>query len=139
MWIGSLIVKFFTRRFFGIFCAEPIRPFYQAFPVDLGPTLQLVLWADVLQFEDADWQKALADFSNMDVEVPATVTVEGRELRHVGVSFRGASSYFTVPAGRKRSLKVSVDDVHEDQRLLGARSLNLLNAHVDPSNLRSVL
>ena len=92
-----------------------------------------------LQFEDADWEKALADFNNTDVDVPATVTVDGKELRHVGVSFRGASSYFTVPAGRKRSLNLSVDNVHEDQRLLGARSLNLLNAHVDPSNLRSVL
>ncbi len=92
-----------------------------------------------LQFEDADWEKALADFSNTDVDVPATVMVDGKELRHVGVAFRGASSYFTVPAGRKRSLNLSVDNVHEDQRLLGARSLNLLNAHVDPSNLRSVL
>lgn len=92
-----------------------------------------------LTFEDADWEKALADFNNTDVEIPADVLVDGNPLRHVGVSFRGASSYFTVPEGRKRSLNLSVDSVHADQKLLGFRSLNLLNAHVDPSFLRSVL
>lgn len=92
-----------------------------------------------LDFEDTDWEKALSDFNNTDVEVPATVRVDGKTLQHVGVSFRGASSYFTVPEGRKRSLNLSVDMVHPEQSLLGARTLNLLNAHVDPSNLRSVL
>ncbi len=92
-----------------------------------------------LQFEDTDWEKQLSQFNNTDVEVPAQVTVDGKQLRHVGVSFRGASSYFTVPEGRKHSLSLSVDMVHEDQKLLGFKTLNLLNAHVDPSSLRTVL
>lgn len=92
-----------------------------------------------LQFEGSDWEKELSDFNNSDVEVPATLTVDGRTYKDVGVHFRGASSYFTVGEGRKRSLNLSLDDVHKDQRLHGVRTLNLLNSHTDPTFLRSVL
>lgn len=91
------------------------------------------------EFENADWEAELADFYNTDVEVPATLTVDGRVFKDVGVRFRGNSSYFVVPAGRKRSFNVSLDFVHEDQRLGGYRTFNLLNAAEDPSFLRSVL
>ncbi len=92
-----------------------------------------------LQFENADWEKELADFNNTDVEVPATLTVDGKTYREVGVHFRGASSYFTVAEGRKRSLNVSLDFAHKDQSLGGNKTLNLLNSHEDPSFLRTVL
>lgn len=92
-----------------------------------------------LQFENADWEKELAEFYHTDVEVPATLTVDGKTYKNVGVHFRGASSFFTVGEGRKRSLNLSMDFVNEDQRLHGYRTLNLLNSHVDPTFLRSVL
>jgi spore coat protein CotH len=41
--------------------------------------------------------------------------------------------------GRKRSLTLSLDFVHSDQRLLGYRKLDLLNSHEDPTFLRPVL
>ena len=41
----------------------------------------------------------LATFYNTDVDVPATVTVDGTRYRDVGVHFRGISSFFLVPAG----------------------------------------
>ena len=44
-----------------------------------------------------------------------------------------------VPEGSKRSLNLSIDYVHETQRLLGYRTLNLLNANGDPTFLRPVL
>jgi hypothetical protein len=44
-----------------------------------------------------------------------------------------------VGEGRKRSLNLSLDFAHKDQRLLGHRTVNLLNAHRDPTFLRSVL
>jgi len=44
-----------------------------------------------------------------------------------------------VSEGRKRSLNVSVDFADEEQRLYGYRTLNLLNAHEDPTFLRTVL
>ena len=92
-----------------------------------------------LQFESADWEKELSDFRNSDVEVPAKLTVDGKTYENVGVHFRGMSSLMGVPEGRKRSLNLSMDFVHEDQNLLGYRTLNLLNAHEDPSYLRAIL
>jgi hypothetical protein len=109
--------------------AYPDAPLYDPF------TLRTLF----LDFENDDWEQELADFNNTDVEVPATLTVDGRTLREVGVHFRGASSYFMVGEGRKRSLNLSLDFVHRDQQLGGYRTLNLLNSHGDPSYLRTVL
>ena len=92
-----------------------------------------------LTFESADWEKELEDFNNTDVEIPATLVVDGRTYRDIGVHFRGASSFMMVPAGSKRSLNLSLDFVHPDQTLLGHRTLNLLNANDDPSFLHSAL
>lgn len=92
-----------------------------------------------LEFENAEWEKELAEFYHTDVEVPAKLSVDGKNYPDVGVHFRGASSFFTVGAGRKRSLNLSLDFVHDEQRLLGYRTLNLLNSHDDPTFLRSIL
>jgi hypothetical protein len=92
-----------------------------------------------LQFESADWEQELEDFHGTDVEVPATLTVDGQTYRDVGVHFRGASSFMMVQQGAKRPLNLSIDDVHEKQRLGGFRTLNLLNANSDPTFLRGVL
>ncbi len=92
-----------------------------------------------LEFENADWEKELADFYRTDVEVPAKLTVDGKAYPNVGVHFRGMSSYMMVPEGRKRSLNLSIDFVHKNQRLNGYRTLNLLNSNGDPTFLRAVL
>jgi spore coat protein CotH len=92
-----------------------------------------------LQFDNADWEEELADFYNSDVEVPATVVVDGRMYRDVGVHFRGMSSFMMVPEGSKRSLNLSFDYVHEDQRILGHRTMNLLNVNGDPTFVRPLL
>ena len=84
-------------------------------------------------------EEELADFHGTDVEVPATLTVDGKRYLHVGVRFRGASSYFGVPAGYKRSLNLSLDLADRSQRLYGYKTLNLLNGHDDPSFLHAVL
>lgn len=98
-----------------------------------------VLRTFFLEFENADWEQELADFKNSDVEVPATVTVDGKEYREVGVHFRGNTSFMFTGEGRKRPLNLSFDFVHKDQNLGGQRTLNLLNAHEDPSFLRALL
>lgn len=92
-----------------------------------------------LQFEAADWEQELAAFNNTDVEVPATATVDGKVYKDVGVHFRGMSSYFMVPEGRKRSLNLSFDFGDGEQALGGYKTLNLLNGAGDPSFLRAVL
>ena len=100
------------------------------------PTILRTLFLD---FEDADWEAEMADFYRTDVEVPATLTVDGKRYPDVGVHFRGMSSYFAVREGRKRSLNVSVDFVDPKQRLEGYKTLNLLNSHEDPTFLHTVL
>jgi hypothetical protein len=91
------------------------------------------------EFENKDWEKELSDFYHTDVEVPAKLIVDGKAYQDVGVHFRGASSFFTVGEGRKRSLNLAIDFANDNQRLYGHRTLNLLNSHVDPTYLRSVL
>ena len=91
------------------------------------------------EFEDSDWEKEMAEFYHSDADVPAKLTVDGKTYKDVGVHFRGASSFFTVAEGRKRSLSVSMNEGNGDQRLGGYRTLNLLNSHEDPSYLRSIL
>ena len=92
-----------------------------------------------LDFEDAGWEKEMADFYRTDVEVPATLTVDGKKYPNVGVHFRGMSSFFGVREGSKRSLNVSLDFVDPKQRLYGYKTLNLLNSHEDPTFLHTVL
>ena len=91
-----------------------------------------------IEFENPAWESELVAFNNTDVDVPATVTVDGRVYRDVGVHFRGNSS-FGVGNGYKRSLNLSFDFVHEDQAIGGYRTLNFLNANQDPTLMRTVL
>ncbi len=92
-----------------------------------------------LEFENADWEAELQDFHGTDVEVPATLIVDGKRFPNVGVHFRGMSSYMAVPAGHKRSLNLSLDLVDKKQRVYGYKTLNLLNGHDDPSLMSTVM
>jgi hypothetical protein len=70
-----------------------------------------------IDFTATDWERELADFYDTDVDVPTTVTVDGRAYPNVGVHFRGMSSFMMVPAGSKRSLNLSFDFADNDQRV----------------------
>lgn len=98
-----------------------------------------VLRTIFIDFDSAEWEAEMADFHNTDVEMPATLTVDGKTYPNVGMHFRGASSYGMVRAGSKRSLNVSLDMADKNQRLYGYKTLNLLNSHEDPSFLHTVL
>ena len=63
----------------------------------------LVSFRVFLEFDNQDWEAELQDFHGTDVEVPATLTMDGKKYPNVGVHFRGMSSYMGVPAGSKRS------------------------------------
>jgi spore coat protein CotH len=98
-----------------------------------------VLRTIFLQFEDAEWERELMAFNNTDIEVAATLTVDGKKYQDVGTHFRGMSSFFGVPIGLKHSINLSVDWVHDAQAIEGYRTLNLLNSHEDPTYLRTVV
>ncbi len=107
---------------------------------DAGLYDQTVLRTLFLEFENKkDWEKELATFKPTDIEIPAKLTVDGKEYPNVGVSFRGASSFFMIAEGSKRSLNLSMDFMNEDQKLYGYKSLNLLNCNGDPSMMSSIL
>ena len=91
-----------------------------------------------LEFERSDWEQELEAFWHTDVEVPATLTVDGKRYEKIGVSFRGNNSFTAVPSGLKRPLSLTID-FGRKQDLLGHTSINLLNANQDPTFLRSVL
>ena len=78
-------------------------------------------------------------FKETDIEVPATLIVDGKTYKEVGVKFRGSSSFMMVPEGLKHSINVSMDAFTKDQSILGFDSLNLLSSHADPTFLRGVL
>jgi hypothetical protein len=124
---------------------EPPKPGRRLSPADVKsfPNAPLydpeTLRTYFLEFENTDWERELSDFHNTDVEVPARLTVDGKTYQDVGVHFRGMSSYGMVSEGHKRSLNLRLDFAHKDQQIGGYRTLNLLNAHEDPTFLRPVL
>ena len=92
-----------------------------------------------LDFENKDWEEELADFHNTDVEVPATLTVDGKNTPTSASTSAACRRSWSCPDGSKRSLNLSIDLADDDQRLHGYKTLNLLNAHGDPSFLHTVL
>jgi hypothetical protein len=100
------------------------------------PTVLRTLFLD---FESKDWEAELEAFHGTDVDVPCTLTVDGKKYPNVGIHFRGMSSYFMVRAGSKRSMNLSLDHADAKQRLYGNKTLNLLNSHEDPTFLSTVL
>jgi hypothetical protein len=92
-----------------------------------------------LQFEDSDWEKEMEDFYHTDVDVPATLIVDGKTYKDVGVHFHGNSSFSMFSTGQKRSLNLSLEYAHKGQTIGGYRVLNLLNNSDDPTFLHVVL
>lgn len=92
-----------------------------------------------LTFENDEWERELMAFKSTDVDVPATLMIDGRTYPDVGVQFHGNSSFSGVPLGLKHSMRIALDFVHEDQNVQGYNTLLLLNAHEDGSFLKSVL
>ncbi|MEQ1758413.1 MAG: CotH kinase family protein [Vicinamibacterales bacterium] len=112
---------------------EGVRTFADA-PLYQADTLRTFF----IEFDNPQWEAEMVAFNNTDVEVPATVRVDGKVYRNVGIHFRGNSS-FNVGDGRKRSLNLKFDFVDDDQEIGGYQTLNFLNANGDPTLLRSVV
>ena len=92
-----------------------------------------------ITFKDNEWKEEMEAFYRTDVAVPADLTVDGKLYKNVGLKFRGNSSYFSVAPGLKRSMNLYLDHKHSDQRLLGYKTLNLLNSNSDPTFMREVI
>jgi hypothetical protein len=112
-----------------------VPPPYPSTPLYDLDTLRTIF----LEFEGADWERALEARYRTGMDVPATMVVDGTTYANVGVRFRGNSSFRRAPSGYKRPLRLSLDFMHDEQHVGGYRTLNLLNGMNDPTFLRTVL
>lgn len=92
-----------------------------------------------ITFKDDEWKEEMEAFYRTDVAVPADLIVDGKLYKDVGLKYRGNSSYFSVSPELKRSMNLYIDHKHSDQKLLGYKTLNLLNANSDPTFMREVI
>lgn len=129
----------------GMEASEPAKPGPRVAPSDVKPSGVSALYAPdtlrtlFLDFETPDWESEMETFHDTDVDLPATLTVDGKKYPGVGVHFRGMSSYMMVKAGHKRSLNVAIDAEDKKQRVDGYKTLNLLNSNGDDSMMSTVL
>jgi len=92
-----------------------------------------------ITFKDDEWKEEMEAFYRTDVAVPADLIVDGKLYKDVGLKYRGNSSYFSVSPELKRSMNLYVDHKHGGQKLLGYKTLNLLNSNSDPTFMREVI
>ncbi len=91
-----------------------------------------------LQFSQPNWWQQLAANYQAKQNILATLTVDEATYEGVGVRFRGNTSYMMVTS-QKKSFNIEIDYTIEDQRLMGYKTLNLINCMNDPTFMREVL
>ena len=92
-----------------------------------------------LSMPGSDWHGELSEFYRTDVEVPGTLTIDGKDYPGVGVRYRGSSSYIMVSTLKKKSFNISVDHTNDKARIDGNRTVNFLNCNQDPSLIRDAI
>ena len=92
-----------------------------------------------LQFSQANWYTLLQSNYQSKTDLAATLTVDGVVYEGVGVRFRGNTSYQMTQNSQKKSFNISIDYTLPDQRLMGYKTLNLLNCMSDATFMREVL
>ena len=92
-----------------------------------------------ITFKDDEWKEEMEVFYRTDVAVPADLIVDGKLFKDVGLKYRGNSSFRSVSPDLKRSMNLYIDHKHSDQKLLGYKTLNLLNSNSDPTFMREVI
>lgn len=100
---------------------------------------ETVLRTFFFKFDTDEWNDELGDFYRTGFEIAAKLIVDGKVYDKVGVRLRGNTSSSRVPQDRKRSLNISLDYEYGKQQLYGYKTLNLLNAHTDPTFMREML
>jgi hypothetical protein len=89
-------------------------------------------------FPQTNYWSQLSGNWQSQIEIPATMTIDGTTLDSVGVRFKGMTSYIQV-SGQKKSFAVSTDKFRPGQKFLGYDAFNFNNGFLDPSFVREVL
>ena len=98
-----------------------------------------VLRTIAITFDDANWLALLRANYASETNIRADVVVDGVTYPDVGVRIRGNTSYTGLPSGSEKfSLKLTMDFVDPEQKLMGYDSINLNNGFHDPTFMREV-
>jgi len=92
-----------------------------------------------LEFSQPDWWSQLEANAQTDENIIATLTVDGVTYDGIGVRFRGMTSYTRTGSSPKKSFNIEIDYTIENQRLMGYKTLNLINCFDDPTFMREPL
>jgi len=92
-----------------------------------------------LEFAEPDWWRQLEANYDAKENILATLTVDEVVCESVGVRFRGNTSYRMAGDSQKKSFNIEIDYAVEDQRLMGYKTLNLINCWGDATFMREVL
>jgi len=92
-----------------------------------------------LKFSQANWWAQLQAYYQTKTNIPATLIVDGVGYEGVGVRFRRNTSYQMTGTSQKKSFNIEIDFTIPDQRLMGYKTLNLLNCADDATFMREVL
>ena len=116
----------------GLFCLSAVA---------LGADLydEMVLPIVQLEFSQPNWWGLLEANAQTDENIVATMVVDGVAYEGVGVRFRGMTSYMRAGNSKKKSFNIEIDHTLEDQRLMGYKTLNLINSFDDPTFMREPL
>ena len=85
-------------------------------------------------FAQPNWRDLLTQNVKAELDIPATLTIDGVTLDSVGVRYKGNSS-FNIP-GDKKPFNISTDTYRSGQQYLGYTTFNLNNFFKDPTCVR---
>ncbi len=100
---------------------------------------QTVIRTLSLDFELENYWDQLLENYEQDVDIPATMTLDGEVFEAVGVRFKGFTSFFSTIESPKKSFNLSLGFNDADRDVMGYEALNLHNGADDPSFIREVL
>lgn len=92
-----------------------------------------------LEFEQPNYWNLLTQNKTDQIDIPATLTVDGETFPNVGVRFKGQTSYSQLGNSDKKSFNITFDYLDPDQNWGGYETINLNNAFQDRSYMREVL
>lgn len=90
-----------------------------------------------LNFPQSNYWTLLGQNYQTHTDLLANMTVDGILYDSIGVRFKGQTSYSQV-SSQKKSFNISLDFVHNNQDLMGYKTLNLNNSYLDESFIREV-
>ncbi|MCA8969889.1 MAG: CotH kinase family protein [Planctomycetes bacterium] len=92
-----------------------------------------------LSFQETNWYQLLTANYSSKTFLKATLSVDGKAYKDVGVRFRGNSSYSAIGTSQKKPFEIALDEFLPGQNLYGIQTLNLNNGFRDPTFVREVI